>query len=71
MECVTSVTWSDSAQPFALKKEGFELCQGCHYEMIDKTFGKDRLHWPLADKTGCINCHTPHASEDSGCCAGR
>src|SRR5574342_1219079 len=23
---------------------------------------KNRLHWPVADKTGCIHCHTPHAS---------
>ncbi len=56
----------NSAQPFAVKNEGFELCQGCHYDMINETFGKDRLHWPLADKTGCINCHTPHASAGSG-----
>ncbi len=56
----------DSAQPFAVKKNSFELCQGCHYEMINETFSKNRLHWPLVDKTGCINCHTPHASSEPG-----
>lgn len=55
-----------SASPFATRKDGYELCQGCHYEMINDTFSKNRLHWPLVDKTGCINCHTPHASSESG-----
>ena len=56
----------ESAQPFAVKKSSFELCQGCHYEMVNTAFGKNRLHWPLVDKTGCINCHTPHASSEPG-----
>ena len=56
----------DSAQPFGVKKEGFELCQGCHYEMVNEAFSKSKLHWPLVDKTGCINCHTPHASSEPG-----
>ena len=55
-----------SASPFATKKDGYELCQGCHYEMINETFSKNRLHWPLVDKTGCMNCHAPHASSESG-----
>lgn len=55
-----------SAQPFAVKKDGYELCQGCHYEMINEAFGKNRLHWPMVDKTGCINCHAPHASTEQG-----
>lgn len=54
----------DSPDPFAVTKEGFELCQGCHYEMVNDTFGKNRLHWPVADKVGCVNCHTPHASKE-------
>ncbi len=57
---------ADSAQPFAVKKAGFELCQGCHYDMINEAFAKNRLHWPLVDETGCINCHTPHASSEPG-----
>ena len=56
----------DSADPFGLKKQGFEICQGCHYDLINTAFSKDRLHWPLVDKKGCINCHTPHASGSSG-----
>ncbi|MBN1957143.1 MAG: cytochrome C [Desulfuromonadales bacterium] len=56
----------NAAEPFAVTKNGFELCQGCHYEMVNESFSKNRLHWPLADKTGCINCHTPHASSVDG-----
>ena len=56
----------NSAEPFAVKKTGFELCQGCHYEMVNEYFSKNRLQWPLADKTGCINCHSPHASPQAG-----
>ncbi|NJC88471.1 MAG: cytochrome C [Desulfuromonas sp.] len=55
-----------AAQPFTLKKQGYELCQGCHYDMLNTAFGKKRLHWPLVDKTGCINCHSPHASTQAG-----
>ena len=55
-----------SAEPFAVKKDGFELCQGCHYETINEAFAKNRLHWPMVDKIGCINCHTPHASSEPG-----
>lgn len=61
----------NSPQPFALKKNGFELCQGCHYEMINEAFNKNRLHWPLVDKTGCINCHSPHASKEAGLLRGK
>lgn len=53
-----------SAQPFATLKAGYELCQGCHYDMVNDTFNKDRVHWPLADQTGCLNCHSPHASAE-------
>ncbi|MDT8405434.1 cytochrome c3 family protein [Sulfuriflexus sp.] len=60
-----------SAQPFAVKKAGFELCQGCHYDMINEAFAKNRLHWPLVDETGCINCHTPHASSEPGLLRGK
>lgn len=54
-----------AAQPFETLKTGFELCQGCHYDMVNDTFNKDRIHWPLADETGCLNCHSPHASAQS------
>lgn len=53
-----------SPNPFATVKPGYELCQGCHYDMVNDTFNKDRLHWPLVDRTGCLNCHSPHASSE-------
>ena len=54
-----------STSPDALKtkKAGFELCRGCHSGMMNDTFNKNRIHWPLVDKVGCLNCHEPHASK--------
>ncbi len=53
-----------ASSPDALKtkRAGFELCRGCHSNMMNETFGKNRIHWPLVDKVGCLNCHEPHAS---------
>jgi predicted CXXCH cytochrome family protein len=31
--------------------------------MMNETLNKNRIHWPLLDKTGCLNCHEPHASK--------
>jgi predicted CXXCH cytochrome family protein len=31
--------------------------------MVNATMAKARLHWPVADKRGCVNCHNPHASK--------
>jgi DmsE family decaheme c-type cytochrome len=53
----------DSPTPFATKRTGYELCKGCHNDMVNATLSKARLHWPVADKTGCVNCHSPHASK--------
>lgn len=58
-ECHEGTAASD---PFALKDEGYKLCEGCHYEMVVDTLNKKRMHWPVVDKVGCINCHAPHAS---------
>lgn len=52
----------DAATPFATKAPGFELCKGCHADMVSTTMAKKRLHWPVADQKGCVNCHNPHAS---------
>ncbi len=52
----------DSSTPFATKGTGFELCRGCHSDMVNATMAKKRLHWPVADEKGCVNCHNPHAS---------
>ena len=51
-----------SPKPLKLKKEGTELCKTCHSGMVNQTFGKNRMHWPLLSKEGCLTCHNPHAS---------
>lgn len=53
----------ESSEPFATKRAGYELCKGCHGEMVNATLAKKRLHWPVADQRGCANCHNPHASK--------
>ncbi len=53
---------ASSPNPLSLKKKGFELCRGCHNNMINDMFAKNRLHWPVVGKNGCLNCHNPHAS---------
>ena len=53
---------STSSNPLALKKKGYELCRGCHNDAINDMFSKNRLHWPVLGKGGCLNCHSPHAS---------
>ena len=52
----------DAAQ--AVKRTGAELCRGCHSELLDETFARSELHWPLVDRRGCANCHEPHASKE-------
>jgi predicted CXXCH cytochrome family protein len=52
-----------SAAPFATKRPGFELCRGCHSDMVNATLAKGRLHWPVADGRGCVSCHSPHAAK--------
>ncbi len=54
-----------SATPFATKKAGFELCQDCHADMVKGAMSKAHLHWPVADRKGCVNCHSPHASREA------
>jgi len=51
-----------SPTPFKTRRPGFELCRGCHSAMMNETFSKNRIHWPLVDQTGCMHCHEPHAS---------
>lgn len=52
-----------SAAPLKTRKAGFELCRGCHYEMVNAALSKNRIHWPVVDHRGCLNCHNPHASK--------
>jgi len=51
--------------PFATKKPGYELCMGCHNNLINEIFSKNRMHWPVMSKKGCLNCHNPHASTET------
>jgi len=53
-----------SSNPFATRRPGFELCQGCHSGLIKDVFSKNRIHWPLLDKKSCLTCHNPHASPE-------
>lgn len=53
-----------STTPFKTKRAGYELCRGCHSSMMNETLNKNRVHWPLVDKAGCLNCHQPHASAE-------
>ena len=54
---------SNSPNALDTKKHGIELCRQCHEKEIDEAFSKNRLHWPLAGKVSCLNCHTPHAAK--------
>ncbi len=53
-----------SANALQTKKQGALLCRDCHQTMIEETFKKNRVHWPVADKTGCLNCHNPHGAKE-------
>ncbi len=57
---------SAGADPLKIKKSGAELCRGCHNEMVNDMFGKDRVHWAVLGKEACLSCHTPHASPAKG-----
>ncbi len=59
-----------SPTPFKTKRAGFELCRGCHSTMLNETFGKNRIHWPLVDETGCLHCHEAHAAKEKKLLAG-
>jgi predicted CXXCH cytochrome family protein len=61
---------STSPDSLKTKRPGFELCRGCHSSMMNDTFNKNRIHWPLLDKVGCLNCHEPHASPQKKLLAG-
>lgn len=48
--------------PLSVKKDGFELCRGCHNTMFNESFAKKQVHWPMLSKAGCLSCHNPHAA---------
>jgi predicted CXXCH cytochrome family protein len=33
---------------------------------MNEIFSKNRMHWPVMSKQGCLSCHSPHASTESG-----
>ena len=53
-----------AANALETKKKGTLLCRDCHNDMIKETLSKNRLHAPLADKDGCLNCHNPHGTKE-------
>jgi len=52
----------NSPAPLKVKKEGIDLCKGCHSNMVNEIFYKNKIHWPAGSKKSCQECHTPHAS---------
>lgn len=54
-----------SQNPFKTKRAGYELCKGCHSNMISEMFNKNRVHGPILSKKGCLSCHSPHATTES------
>lgn len=46
------------------RRPATELCKECHKKMVDQTFNKSSVHWPLVDNVGCLNCHEPHATKE-------
>ena len=46
------------------KRQATDLCRECHKKTVDQALDKNRVHWPLLDKVGCLNCHGPHASKE-------
>jgi predicted CXXCH cytochrome family protein len=55
-----------SPTPLKIKKEGNDLCRGCHSNMMNEMYLKSRIHWPVLSKKGCLACHNPHASTETG-----
>ena len=53
-----------SADALKTRKAGYDLCRGCHSNMLNETFARNRMHWPVVDRTSCLNCHSPHASRE-------
>ncbi len=54
----------DDAKVLQTTQKGTLLCQQCHQDMIAETLSKKRVHWPLLEKVGCLNCHNPHGTKE-------
>ena len=51
-----------AAGQVTMKRAGADLCRGCHNDLILEIGSKNRVHWPVVDRSACANCHEPHAS---------
>ena len=61
--CAQCHEGASSPNAVRTRKAGSDLCRGCHNDLFNETFAKNRIHWPVVDATGCRNCHSPHASK--------
>jgi predicted CXXCH cytochrome family protein len=54
----------ERAPSLRTKQKATELCRKCHRRTVDLALDKNRVHWPLLDDVGCLNCHGPHATKE-------
>ena len=54
-----------SAEPFATKRVGLDLCRSCHGQAVANMLDQPQVHWAIADQRACLNCHSPHASKNA------
>uniref|UniRef100_UPI000022E9D9 cytochrome c3 family protein n=1 Tax=Geobacter sulfurreducens TaxID=35554 RepID=UPI000022E9D9 len=55
-----------SPNPLATKKTGTDLCRGCHNDMVNTTFGLNRVHGPLLSKQGLPQLPQPPRGQAEG-----
>ncbi len=53
-----------SPEALGTKKKGLDLCRSCHADLVNGTLAARRVHWPVLDREGCLNCHGPHATRE-------
>ncbi|HXI03569.1 MAG TPA: cytochrome c3 family protein [Candidatus Saccharimonadales bacterium] len=54
---------ASSPDPLKTRKAGFEICRGCHSDVLNEISTSSRVHWPAVNAVACLNCHSPHASK--------
>ena len=62
-KCDRCHTPPTGGKAIGVRKEGAALCSECHQEMLDETWNRNRVHWPLRDEKACLHCHNPHAAK--------
>lgn len=68
--CSQCHTSPDSPDALKTRREGYDLCRGCHNDMVNVTLAKNRVHGPALSGEGCLSCHRPHASSNPALLAG-